>query len=241
MSAAEQFMREQRKTPVKMWNIGQLKHRLDATSKQKNPSESRLNELRTQLMLRHVRRLKEDLQKRLKEWEQEVNALSSENAKIFVENEHDLEGPPRYMTYINQYKPSDGIIIPDDPPIGCECSSCDIKSEAACCPGFNGHPLAYTKFGRLRIAVGVPIYECNKKCKCGPECFNRVVQKGRKAKLCVYRTPNGCGWGVKTLENIKRGSFIVEYVGEVITSEEAEERGKKYGKPQVNDFCLVFV
>ena len=51
-----------------------------------------------------------------------------------------------------------------------------------------------------------------------------------KVKLCIYRTDNGCGWGVKALENIKKGSFVVEYVGEVITSEEAEERGKKYGK-----------
>ena len=31
------------------------------------------------------------------------------------------------------------------------------------------------------------------------------------------------------MENIKKGSFVVEYVGEVITNEEAEERGKKYG------------
>jgi hypothetical protein len=51
-----------------------------------------------------------------------------------------------------------------------------------------------------------------------------------KVKLCIYRTDNGCGWGVKTLENIRKGSFVVEYVGEVITNEEAEERGKKYGK-----------
>ena len=49
-------------------------------------------------------------------------------------------------------------------------------------------------------------------------------------KLCIYRTSNGCGWGVKALENIKKGSFVVDYVGEVITNEEAEERGKKYGK-----------
>ncbi len=49
-------------------------------------------------------------------------------------------------------------------------------------------------------------------------------------KLCIYRTDNGCGWGVKTLENIKKGSFVVEYVGEVITSKEAEERGKRYGE-----------
>ena len=33
---------------------------------------------------------------------------------------------------------------------------------------------------------------------------------------------------MRTLENIKKGSFVVQYVGEVITSDEAEERGKKY-------------
>jgi hypothetical protein len=49
-------------------------------------------------------------------------------------------------------------------------------------------------------------------------------------RLCIYRTDNGCGWGVKTLDPIKSGQFAVEYVGEVITNEEAEERGKKYGE-----------
>ncbi|XP_059091186.1 histone-lysine N-methyltransferase SUV39H1-A-like [Tigriopus californicus] len=49
-----------------------------------------------------------------------------------------------------------------------------------------------------------------------------------QTKLCIFRTSNGCGWGVKTLEPIKRGTFVADYVGEVITSEEAEERGKKY-------------
>ena len=80
------------------------------------------------------------------------------------------------------------------------------------------------------LTLGTPIFECNKRCKCGPKCSNRVVQKGRKVKLSIYRTSNGCGWGVKTLENIKEGAFVVEYVGEVITSEEAEQRGKKYGE-----------
>ena len=30
------------------------------------------------------------------------------------------------------------------------------------------------------------------------------------------------------MENIKRGTFISEYVGEIITNEEAERRGKAY-------------
>ena len=51
-----------------------------------------------------------------------------------------------------------------------------------------------------------------------------------QVKLAIFRTSNGCGWGVKALEPIKRGSFVAEYVGEVITNEEAERRGEKYGQ-----------
>jgi len=166
----------------------------------------------------------------LKEWEKEINEIDIDSTKLLVENEVDLEGPPRQMTYINAYKPSDGIVIPDDPPLGCECEggSCELRNQDTCCPNMNGQLFPYTKFGKLRIEPGVPIYECNKRCKCGPNCANRVVQKGRKVKLCIYKTDNGMGWGVKTLENIRKGTFVVEYVGEVIREKEAEERGKKY-------------
>ena len=41
---------------------------------------------------------------RLKEWEKEINAISADSAKLKVENDFDLEGPPRHMTYINQYR-----------------------------------------------------------------------------------------------------------------------------------------
>ena len=57
-----------------------------------------------------------------------------------------------------------------------------------------------------------------------------VIFLPHQTKLCIFKTSNGCGWGVKTLADIKKGSFAVEYVGEVITNDEAEERGKKYGK-----------
>jgi len=166
----------------------------------------------------------------LKKYEAEINKIDP-NAYVSIFNDADLEGPPRQMQYINAYKASEGINIPDDPFIGCECEGplgCDLKNEKNCCSGSSGFKLAYTKHSKLRIEVGCPIYECNKRCQCGPDCVNRVVQKGRKHKLAIFRTDNGCGWGVKALENIKTGSFVVEYVGEVISNEEAEERGKKY-------------
>jgi len=47
-------------------------------------------------------------------------------------------------------------------------------------------------------------------------------------QVAIFRTPNGCGWGVKTMETIEKNQLVTEYVGEAITQEEAEERGKIY-------------
>jgi hypothetical protein len=41
-----------------------------------------------------------------------------------------------------------------------------------------------------------PIYECNDKCSCTEDCANRVVGKGRKTSLQVFRTDDGRGWGM---------------------------------------------
>jgi len=59
--------------------------------------------------------------KALKSWEQHINSISKGAAHVSVENEVDLDGPPSQMTYITESKAAPGIIIPDDPPMGCEC------------------------------------------------------------------------------------------------------------------------
>ena len=155
-----------------------------------------------------------EIQRALKEWEKHLNQVNSDPAPITVENNVDLEGPPENFEYINDYKSGPGIEIPNDPPIGCECEDCGTK-KSECCPSQFGVEYAYYKHKRLRITPGRPIYECNKRCKCGPDCSNRVVQQGRKHKVCIFRTKNGRGWGVKALQKIKSGSFVMEYVGEV--------------------------
>lgn len=68
------------------------------------------------------------------------------------------------------------------------------------------------------------------RCRCGYDCPNRVVQKGIRYDLCIFRTDDGRGWGVRTLEKIRKNSFVMEYVGEIITSEEAERRGQIYDR-----------
>ncbi|GIY06390.1 hypothetical protein CDAR_505911 [Caerostris darwini] len=67
------------------------------------------------------------------------------------------------------------------------------------------------------------IYECNKTCHCPKSCINRVVQKGLRIPLQLFRTLNR-GWGVRTLKFLTKGTFVCEYVGEVISENEISRR-----------------
>lgn len=67
------------------------------------------------------------------------------------------------------------------------------------------------------------IFECNHACSCWRTCKNRVVQNGLRARLQLFRTKKK-GWGVRALQTIPQGTFVCEYVGEIISEEEAEMR-----------------
>lgn len=68
------------------------------------------------------------------------------------------------------------------------------------------------------------IKECWWKCGCNKLCGNRVVQRGINRKLQVFMTPGGKGWGLRTLEELPKGAFVCEYVGEILTNSELYER-----------------
>ncbi|XP_055813114.1 probable inactive histone-lysine N-methyltransferase SUVR1 isoform X2 [Solanum dulcamara] len=68
------------------------------------------------------------------------------------------------------------------------------------------------------------IKECWWKCGCNKQCGNRVVQRGISHKLQVFMTSEGKGWGLRTLEDLPRGAFVCEYVGEVLTNVELFDR-----------------
>ncbi|XP_024439503.1 histone-lysine N-methyltransferase SUVR4 isoform X4 [Populus trichocarpa] len=68
------------------------------------------------------------------------------------------------------------------------------------------------------------IKECWRKCGCHMTCGNRVVQRGITCDLQVFMTPQGKGWGLRTLQDLPKGSFICEYVGEILTNTELYER-----------------
>lgn len=163
-------------------------------------------------------------------WVQIINE-KDKSKNLRVENLVDFELPPiDDFEYTNDVIPREGVEIPDDPPVGCFCAEdggdCSLKSN--CCPNAFDAKFAYRSDGRIRIPQGTPVFECNKRCKCSEKCHNRVVQKGRNQSLCIFKTGNGRGWGVRTERPIAKGAYICEYVGEVITNEEGDKRGKQY-------------
>ncbi|KAJ0036114.1 hypothetical protein NQD34_004791 [Periophthalmus magnuspinnatus] len=170
---------------------------------------------------------KAKLRQSLQRWQAHLNHTSNHPGRIYVVNDVDLEGPPRNFTYINNYKAGPGIVL-DEMAVGCECTNCIEDPVDGCCPGASLHRIAYNEKQRLRVRAGEPIYECNSRCRCGPDCPNRVVQKGIQFDLCIFKTDNGRGWGVRTLQHINKNTFVMEYIGEIITNEEAEKRGREY-------------
>ncbi|XVF21515.1 hypothetical protein REPUB_Repub12eG0096500 [Reevesia pubescens] len=68
------------------------------------------------------------------------------------------------------------------------------------------------------------IKECWSKCGCNKQCGNRVVQRGVNYKLQVFLTPDGKGWGLRTLEKLPKGAFVCEFVGEILAISELYAR-----------------
>lgn len=205
--------------------LARMKGSDDGNNESCNVIRAKIRQNNETMLLSFWYRRREQL-KDLEAWQNDINE-SDKSSKITVENNVDFEKSPSTFDYINDCVAGEGVVIPDDPLIGCDCEDgCSSKSN--CCGKQLGSSYAYTSTGHLRLAQGNAIFECNKRCKCGPECSNRVVQHGRKHSLTIFKTSNGRGWGVRTDRVIAKGQYICEYVGEIITNKEAEARGHIY-------------
>lgn len=62
-------------------------------------------------------------------------------------------------------------------------------------------------------------------------CRNDSISMRRYVHLLVGEsTVHGAGWGLYTKNALAKGDYVSEYVGEVISQEEAERRGRIYDK-----------
>lgn len=150
-----------------------------------------------------------------------------EDIKVTIENDEDFNAPPKFEYITKNFLTDKMYVIELNKVSGCKCNDCSKDSD--CCPKLMKQPFPYKVDAKgrtvLRLNRAEKIFECGDLCKCGPECINRLSQRRKEIPLCLYKTKNR-GWGVKTMAPIPKGTFIIEYVGELIGQEEADQRAE---------------
>lgn len=69
------------------------------------------------------------------------------------------------------------------------------------------------------------VYECSDKCLCSMVCHNRLIQYGPRNNLIIIDVSHlNKQLGLATTTSIPKGAFVCEYVGEILTKEEAQKR-----------------
>ncbi|XP_035672349.1 histone-lysine N-methyltransferase NSD2-like [Branchiostoma floridae] len=76
-------------------------------------------------------------------------------------------------------------------------------------------------------------------CPAGEKCQNQRFVKRQYPAVESFKTPDGRGWGLKTLVDVKKHDFVYEYVGELIDEEEVQRRIKKAHEDNVTNFYML--
>ncbi|KAF3330668.1 histone-lysine N-methyltransferase, H3 lysine-9 specific SUVH1-like protein [Carex littledalei] len=137
-----------------------------------------------------------------------------ENTPVCLVNEVDGERGPSHFTYAThvQYIKQPNLMSPLP---GCKCPGVCLPADPNCtCSHSHGSELPYSSTGLL-VGRKTMVYECNPTCQCNAHCRNRVSQKGTKLHFEVFKTEN-CGWGLRSWDPIRAGTFVCEYTGEVV-------------------------
>lgn len=153
-----------------------------------------------------------------------------EDITVTIENYEDFSLPPTF-DYITKNFLSDEVYMIDNSGtvLGCKCKVCSKDSD--CCPKLKKEPFAYKRTNdknsrvTMRLTRAQIIIECGDLCECGSDCINRVSQGQKRIPLCLFKTKDK-GWGVRAMYNIPKGTFILEYVGELIGQIEANSRSE---------------
>ncbi|KAL6641963.1 hypothetical protein ACP70R_020144 [Stipagrostis hirtigluma subsp. patula] len=137
-----------------------------------------------------------------------------ENLPVCLVNDVDDETGPSYFNYVTGVDYSRPL-SKMKPLQCCKCPSVCLPGDTNCsCVQQNGGDLSYGSTGLLVKHIPM-VYECSSNCQCSQNCRNRVTQKGVRLNFEVFWTGD-CGWGVRSWDPIRAGTFICEYAGTVI-------------------------
>ena len=82
--------------------------------------------------------------------------------------------------------------------------------------------------------------ECDPTCRLGSQCTNNAIQKHSSPAIVERFMTNEKGWGIRTKTALTAGSFIMEYVGEVVTDKEFKKRMSSEYKNDNHHYCMHF-
>ncbi|KAL8175219.1 UNVERIFIED_CONTAM: hypothetical protein K2H54_016970 [Gekko kuhli] len=145
----------------------------------------------------------------------------------------DDEPCPNDFLYVTRNILSDSVAVP------AAAAAADGRYQPCSCPGgcspascpcvLRSKRPWYTTDGRLMPGASPSptetglLFECSLLCACASSCPNRVVQRGTRVQLQLFRMP-AKGWGVRTVQDVPRGAFLCQYFGELISRAEAGRR-----------------
>ncbi|MFT7816418.1 histone-lysine N-methyltransferase NSD2 [Arapaima gigas] len=85
------------------------------------------------------------------------------------------------------------------------------------------------------------MYECHPQvCPAGARCHNQAFSKRQYPDTKIIKTA-GKGWGLLALRDIKKGEFVIEYVGELIDEEECRARIKYAQENNITHFYMLTI
>ncbi|KAL1338685.1 hypothetical protein HN51_033292 [Arachis hypogaea] len=156
-----------------------------------------------------------------------IGDLSSgaESIPVSLVNDVDNVKAPAYFTYFHSLRHPKSFSLMQ-PSHGCSCGKSCVPGDLNCsCIRRNDGDFPYTG-GSILVSRRPLIHECGPTCQCFPNCKNRASQTGLKHHMEVFKTKDR-GWGLRSLDPIRAGSFICEYAGEVIDQARLNQLAKE--------------
>ncbi|XP_055776026.1 histone-lysine N-methyltransferase NSD3-like isoform X4 [Salvelinus fontinalis] len=160
-----------------------------------------------------------------------------EAARRFQELKAQRESREALEQERNSRKPPPYKFIKSNKPVGkVQVHIADLSEIPRCnCKPTDEHPCSLDSQCLNRMLQ----YECHPQvCPTGDSCENQCFSKRLYSETEVIKT-EGCGWGLKTNQALRKGDFVTEYVGEVIDSEECQQRIKRAHENRVTDFYML--
>ncbi|XP_038559370.1 histone-lysine N-methyltransferase NSD3 isoform X5 [Micropterus salmoides] len=160
-----------------------------------------------------------------------------EAARRFQELKAQRESREALEQERNSRKPPPYKFIKSNKPVGkVQVHVADLSEIPRCnCRPTDEHPCSLHSQCLNRMLQ----YECHPQvCPAGEGCENQCFSKRLYAETEVIKT-DGRGWGLRTNQALRKGDFVTEYVGEVIDSEECQQRIKRAHENHVTNFYML--